>query len=193
MTEIDHIHENTANEDLLAMWFYGNKKAFDVFFHRHMKRVRAYCFKKGVAENDLDDILQEIFLRLHKKIHLYEQGRQAMPWFFTIVHNTCIDWFRKIGKKQHLMDYIEEGEGKINFLSLKNNLQEQKNEEKITQVQFALDTLQENEKKLFALRNEAELSFKEISQQVGKSEVSVRKAYQRALDTIKKILIKKEE
>ena len=42
------------------------------------------------------------------------------------------------------------------------------------------------------MRNIEELSFKEISEKIGKSEVSLRKSYQRVLSSVKSILAQKK-
>lgn len=177
-------HALSTDEELLNLWFEGESLAFNHFFNRHSAKVCAYGLKRGVPRNDIDDVVQEVFLRLHKSIHNYEKGRAALPWFFTIVHNTCMDWLRKnISSLNKNISLQEE------LIPIEN---ETIDEEKLCEVNLVLNGLKVQEKDLFEMRNIEELSFKEISEKIGKSEVSLRKAYQRILSSIKGILSQKK-
>ena len=55
-----------------------------------------------------------------------------------------------------------------------------------------LKSMKEKERSLFKMRNVEEFSFKEISIKLGKSEVSLRKSYQRILSSIKNIVSEKK-
>ncbi len=186
------ISEKNSDEELLNLWFEGDKFAFEAFFKKHSSRVRAYSVKKGIPCDDLDDVLQEVFIRLHKNIHYYERDRPALPWFFTLVHNTCSDWLRKsIPQKNRYscldehIQHVEENNALINLNSEKNQ-----NEERLASIQVVLSNLKDKDRKVFDMRNQKNLSFKEISERIGKTDSSLRKSYERTLTSIKKFLMK---
>ncbi len=182
MSKIDPKLE--SDENLLNYWYEGHSFAFNLFFNRHYNKVYSYGIKRGIPHNDMEDVIQEIFFKLHKSIHHYEKGRAALPWFFTIVHNTCIDWLRKnisvLNKNTVLPDELSKIE------------EDMISDEKLDKVELILKGMKEQERSLFKMRNVEEFSFKEISLKLGKSEVSLRKSYQRILITIKNIVSEKK-
>ncbi len=191
---IENDYSLATDEELLNFWFEGDKAAFDCFFKRHVLKVCSYVLKRGVPRNDMNDVVQEVFMKLDKNIHHYEKGRKALPWFFTIVHNTCIDWLRK--NMPIINKNINLGECQI-FIKCEREkiIQEEEDwkEEKFEQVKIALNSLKLKERNLFEMRHNDGMSFKEMSNKIGKSETALRKAYERALKTIKIFLEKKSK
>jgi RNA polymerase sigma-70 factor, ECF subfamily len=80
-----------SDEDLLRLWLIGDSGAFERFYHRHSNKVVGYAFKKGIPQDEVAELVQEVFLKLHLHIARYEPERKALPWFFTIVHHSCVD------------------------------------------------------------------------------------------------------
>ena len=44
--------------------------------------------------DDAEDILQEVFLKIHTKIDTLEDGDRLVPWLYQITRNTIIDYYR---------------------------------------------------------------------------------------------------
>ena len=171
--------DEPSDEALLDQYFVGNARAFEHFFRRHSGRVIAYALSKGLPIDAAKDASQEAFLRLHRSIHRYERGRPALPWFFTIVHHCIVDTMRK-GRPAAAF-----AEGAIDALPLASP---------DTEVAGSLDVgtllvrLPDDQRQLVRLRVFDELSFREISLATGRTEVSLRKAFERARRTLKKAL-----
>ncbi len=178
--------EDETDEHLLEAYFAGDRTAFAVFFQRHFKRTIAYAYKKGIPSQETTDVAQEIFAKLHRNIHLYEAGKPALPWFFTIAHNTCVDWFRRtVHQRRDESLYGAE-------LPITAQMRDRSTPE--TGGEFD-DTLEKNlcrltteQRWVVEKRVVDDLTFKQIAEVTGKSEVSLRKVYQRALDALRKAL-----
>ena len=84
-----------TDEQLLDAYFGGESEAFHTFYKRHAGRVIGYAMTKGLSREVATECCQEAFLKLHRYIHKYEQGRPALPWFFTIVHHSVMDALRQ--------------------------------------------------------------------------------------------------
>ncbi|MEY4064191.1 MAG: polymerase sigma factor CarQ [Pseudomonadota bacterium] len=173
--------QEPSDEDLLEGWLVGDSSAFEEFFRRHSSRVVAYAVKKGIQREEALEIVQDVFLKLHANIDHYEVGRRALPWFFTLVHHTCLDRLKRGGKLGARIERATERE----LDALPAPLNKVDDEGFAPDLTSALSRLPTDQQKILAMRLFEEMSFQEISQRTGRSEVSLRKVYSRALQNIR--------
>ena len=65
--------------------------------------------KKNISNpEDAEDILQTVFLKIHKNIHTLMEKEKVLPWLYQITRNTIIDSYRTNGKtKAKLLPYMD--------------------------------------------------------------------------------------
>lgn len=166
---------NSTDEELLERYFAGEASAFEEFFMRYSGRVKGYAIKKGLSIDEASDIVQISFEKLHRNIHYYKKGEKALPWFFSIVHNSIIDWHRKLQRENKFTKLADTEPSPV--------------ETNLDSVEEGLKSLSPEQQTVVNLRME-DLSFKEISTKTGQTEVSLRKTYQRAVMSLKKLIQK---
>ena len=66
------------------------EKIWDVF-HEKLKR---FIRKRVSDENNAEDILQEIFLKIHTHIGTLLDDRKLESWIYQITRNTIVDYYR---------------------------------------------------------------------------------------------------
>jgi RNA polymerase sigma-70 factor, ECF subfamily len=54
-----------------------------------------FCLSQGDHRDDVDDVLQEIWLRLHRARHTYRVGVSAEAWLYAIARHTRLDARRR--------------------------------------------------------------------------------------------------
>ena len=164
--------DHRSDEELLDQYHAGDAEAFRSFYRRHAGRVLGYLQLKGLNAQAAEEVRQEAFLRLHHSIHRYESGRPALPWFFTIVHNCLIDSVRQ---SQSLMKMKSAWQNKgAATVTVQDHGDE---DDPGTEL---LNSLSAEQKQVVELRVFEEKSFKEMARATGKSEVALRKIYERA-------------
>jgi len=57
-------------------------RSLDAIFQQEASYVWNVLRRMGVAERDLEDMLHELFLRVHRELHRYDQARPIRPWLF---------------------------------------------------------------------------------------------------------------
>ncbi len=57
-------------------------------------RLRNFILSRVRNESDADDILQDVFLRIHKNMHSLEQEDKVRPWIYQIARNAIVDHYR---------------------------------------------------------------------------------------------------
>ncbi|KYH01758.1 sigma-70 family RNA polymerase sigma factor [Bradyrhizobium sp. DOA1] len=81
--------------ELLARVSAGEARAFAELHALTRGRLRRIALAVGAAPHDVDDILQDSFLKIWRNAARFDCGRaSAMTWMSAIVRNTAIDHLR---------------------------------------------------------------------------------------------------
>src|SRR5438045_9257949 len=57
-------------------------------------RLRAFVAGRLDDPADVDDIVQEVFLRVHQHLPALQQGDRLLPWIYQITRNAIADYYR---------------------------------------------------------------------------------------------------
>jgi RNA polymerase sigma-70 factor (ECF subfamily) len=177
-----HMTGEDSDEQLLERYAQGDSQAFEAFFVRHKSRVYHYALGKLRRSEIAAEMTQDVFLKLHSKIHLYRQGERALPWFFSIVHNSCIDELRRQTVAFKVLDSSSAAElvaanAAAESVDGKGSLS--------TAIGDAMQGLSADQRRVLELRVTEGKTFRQISAETGKSEVALRKLYSRAVETLR--------
>ena len=61
--------------------------------------LRAFIVKRVSEETEIDDILQEVFLRIHRRIDGLKDPRRIVSWVYPITRHAIIDHYRASGRR----------------------------------------------------------------------------------------------
>jgi RNA polymerase sigma-70 factor, ECF subfamily len=64
--------------------------------------LRAFVAKRIAAEADVEDILQEVFLRVHRRIDCLQDSRKVVPWIYQITRNAIVDYYRSSQRRHEV-------------------------------------------------------------------------------------------
>ena len=67
------------------------------------ERLRAFIARRVDRDADVDDILQEVFLRIHRHIGSLEHRERLIPWLFQITRNAIADYYRAPVRQRELL------------------------------------------------------------------------------------------
>lgn len=160
-------------------------EALGEFFERSFDRVYGLAFRLLGDRPTVEDVTQEVFLRVHKSADRLDPERDPMPWLRTITANLCRDHWRSFGTKVAVKSVsIDDGEGGIGG-RLANGRATPEGEaiaaERERLVQEAIGRLPEQLREVVVLRDYEGLDHEAIAEIVGASGTAVRKRYSRAL------------
>lgn len=83
------------SELLVAVGTQKSKKAFHQLFVHFAPKLKSYYLRSGTAEAMAEELVQETFLQVWRKSHLYKlEKAAASTWIFTIARNQRIDRLR---------------------------------------------------------------------------------------------------
>ncbi|CAN1211610.1 RNA polymerase sigma factor [Tumidithrix helvetica PCC 7403] len=79
----------------------GNKvnHLWQTFHHR----LRGFILQRVQNPSDADDILQEVFLRIHLRISTLRDSDRIVSWMFQITRNAVIDYYRSPVRQREII------------------------------------------------------------------------------------------
>lgn len=160
----------------MELYISGSFEAFNVLYERYANKSYQYFAKKTQNNEDANELIQLLFLKMHSSKHLFQNKYKFEQWLFVIARTVFIDFYRR-NKKFSYHEPLSDNE--FQYFQEPSTFNADKNE-----VEH-LDALSEKEKEILKLRYEDELSFKEISELLSQSEVSLRKFVSRTISKIK--------
>ena len=63
--------KNKTDEELMETYKMGEVAAFDILFERHSGQVLGYLSRKLSSSKEAQDVLQDVFFKLHRSRHQY--------------------------------------------------------------------------------------------------------------------------
>ncbi|MGB3346318.1 MAG: RNA polymerase sigma factor [Candidatus Humimicrobiia bacterium] len=85
----------------------GDNSAFEEIVKKYQKSIKvfAYAFFRNI--DVADDVSQEIFIKVFKKLKKLRDVSNFKKWLFKIARNTCINYYRKSKKHKDLLEFNE--------------------------------------------------------------------------------------
>jgi len=142
------------------------------------------CIKKRIKnKEDAEDILQDVYVKLHKNINYLNDEKKIISWVDTITQNTINDYYKKTCRRKN-----------INFEEYYKNLtQEEKNylnDEILISIKKIISELPKNSKEIIELYVFKKLSHKEICKKLEIKENTSKSRLKRAREKLKNKLNK---
>ncbi len=164
-------------EDLLFKSLNGDKHAYRQFFQGITPLVESIA-QKAFKKEDVSDIVQEIFLSIHKSLPSFDPGRPVKPWVAAIANRRVIDYIRKLSTRNDKEELTADGDVTIYV--------DQTNTTITDDVPPVLDILPEETKRAIVLTKFEGYSTKEAADILGLKSNALRTRISRGLNLIKR-------
>ncbi|HLM25088.1 MAG TPA: RNA polymerase sigma factor, partial [Pyrinomonadaceae bacterium] len=93
----------------------GDMSAFEKIYERHNRRVYSLCLRMTQNAAEAEDLAQEAFIQLFRKIGSFRGDSAFTTWLHRLTVNQCLMHFRKRSVK--LEKTTEEGETPVQIVS----------------------------------------------------------------------------
>jgi len=94
---------STTDSDQLLMQRFqqGDESAFEVLVHKYQGLVLSLCRRYlGSRSPGIEDVAQEVFLRIFKGRMGYEPRAKVKTWIYSITVNACLNEIRRLRSKK---------------------------------------------------------------------------------------------
>lgn len=142
---------------------------FDRIVDLHRKQVYGLAYQLTGNHEDADDISQEVFIRAYKSIGKFRGGSRLSTWLYRITVNLSVNHLKKKSKHRHEYtdkDIPDTSPDSIVLDRSGNPLQDIEAEELAQRIRTAIESLPVEEKVVFVLRVNHDLSYKEIARTI---------------------------
>lgn len=178
-----------ADEALLAMVSVGEKDALGLLFRRYARLVRAVGRRMLRDGAEADDLVQEVFLYVHRRSRLFDRSKgSARSWIFQVTYTQAL--IRRRQLKSHgfyaspIRDRpIESGLPGAEGAHYDNTLEGFFGRDGWKNI---WDTLTECQRETLRLHFYEGCTFTEIAQKLEQSYVNIRHHYYRGLEKLRK-------
>lgn len=131
-------------------------------FEQHAPFVCRNLRRLGVAEADLDDMLQEVFLVVHQRLPAYEEQGRLRSWLYSICTRVALAQRRKVlRRREHLTDQVPEE------LIVPSQEQRVRDAQALSFGQHLLELLPKEQREVFVLYEVEEMSMSEVAAALG--------------------------
>jgi len=161
--------QTITDEDLMLTYQTGDHTAFETLYRRYHNRVSAYIQRRVFDPSARVDVVQEVFLKLHKARHLYSKDFPFAPWLFTICKSVLVDHLKRRSTQTHV---------DLDSLELASPEREPSN---FGQVASMLEPLAPVARSAMQMRYSEDLDFDQIARRLNTSPTNVRQIISRAI------------
>ena len=145
----------------------GDSRAFEPLFMRHKDTIYAMLVKRATNSDDVEDLLQEAFMKAFVNINRYNPNYDFGAWICTIAKNTFVDFNRSRRNKalNPENNLPLEGRCTTNAQAVSPTPEESIiNAQQRAQIERYIATLPEDYRELFVLRFIEEYTYEEIAE-----------------------------
>jgi RNA polymerase sigma-70 factor (ECF subfamily) len=73
----------------------GDGAAYAALLRSLLALLRAFVRRRGVDDGEVEDVVQEVLLSIHRARHTWRAGRPFDPWMWAIARNASTDALRR--------------------------------------------------------------------------------------------------
>ncbi len=155
----------------------GNQSAYKEFLIQITPIIRSVVTKK-IVPADVEDVLQEILISVHKARHTYDGMRPIMPWLMAIIRFRMIDHLRKhYAQMRHKTSDIEELKDVLADVTSQHD-----KDELVSDLFQGIDA---KNKQILTMMHVEGYTAKEIGTKINMNESAVKVAAHRAIKKIR--------
>lgn len=169
-------------EILMQQALSGDKRAYAELLRDTAHFVRPYLAKRLSAASDVDDVLQEILVSIHKARHTYDGQRPYKPWVFAIANFRLQDYLRTY--------YADQLRSATELSEVENTLAENvtKSDFSYEFISGEINQLPEKQAVILEMMHQDGYTAKEVAARIGMKESAVKVAAYRAYKILKEKL-----
>lgn len=171
----------------------GNQAAFEQLVHAHDQTVLRLAFRLTGSHSDAQDIYQEVFLKVYKKLSGFRFECSFSTWIYRIVSNLCLDHLRKSRSRRESSAIEVSADGKeLNWLNQASDERPAHNPERqlmrrelSAHISCALRNLTPRERMVFELKHFEGLKLRTVGEILNTSEASIKTTLYRATQKLR--------
>jgi RNA polymerase sigma-70 factor (ECF subfamily) len=159
-----------SDAEVVGAYLGGDRRAFDVLVDRYQRRLLNFVFRTIGDRERAEDLVQEVFIRVHRHLHRFDQSKKFSTWIYTIASNLAknelrnrsrnplvlFQAMRKDGETEERPLQFEDAHSRPDDLFRKRHLREL--------IDWVVTQLPEHHRIVFVLRELEGKTYEEIAE-----------------------------
>lgn len=161
-----NMDDNQRDIYLMSCVAREDSDAFAELVNRHKNAVVGTIAKMLGGYGDIEDIAQQVFIRIWKSAKSYEPSAKFTTWMFTITRNLVFNETRRLSRKKTVSQNEFEDEYGIETPDTANRSPQENLEEKELEsaIDAAINALPEKARMALTLRRYQNMPYEEIAE-----------------------------
>lgn len=177
-------HVITAPSDaaLIAAWQSGDERAAAELVGRHARPLARYLSGAGAPDAEVDDLVQETFIRAFRAVDRFRGQCQFRTWLLTIGGNVLKDYGRRASRRKvmPLDESVRDASGDPHERAVASEAEER--------LAAGVKMLPRLQREVFLLRAQQGMEYEELAAALGTTPGAARVHYHHAVRRLKEIL-----
>jgi len=181
----------TSDEALIASYAAGDVAAFEQLYLRHELPLWRYLVRQCRDRAAAEELMQEVWFAVTREAPRFRRDGRFLPWLYTIARHRVIDRHRAERPTQSLDAASDEAEplgAQIEDVHSPSPLAASEQMEQGRAILAALSHLPSEQREVFVLQAEADLSLDDIARITGTTFETAKSRLRYARDKLKALL-----
>lgn len=178
-------YENSPDYELAIACQSGDRKAFQRLVRQYQEKVRGLVYSILSDPEAMDDLVQEIFIKVYTSINRFEHRSNLGTWIYRIAVNHCRDEIRRRRVRRFFsMEKMELDPMEMSPAADKALLKK----ERIELVRWGLSKVSEKHRTIIVLRDFEDMSYEQIAEVLNLELGTVKSRLNRARLALKDVI-----
>lgn len=172
----------------------GDFEAYSQLYARYERYLYSLCYSYLYHNEDVFDVIQEIYIKIFRNIDKYDEKKEFTPWLRQIAVNTCLNYKRDTSKKKNLSLDYEEDAGRSYYENTASDINVEEQIVNITTreaIRACLQNLPPRQKMIITLHYFEGLSYHEMAKILDQPLGTVKNSLFRARKLLKDVMQEK--
>lgn len=174
--------DSAADADLVRAWRGGDERGATLLVGRHAQPVARFLAAAGADSGEVDDLVQETFIRAFRSVDGWRGDAAFRSWLFTIASNLLRDQYRR--RKGKTMVPLEDQPLPAND----DPAARLEGKEAERRLQLELGRLPRLQREVFLLRAQQGMDYDSIAATLSTTPGSARVHYHHAVKRLKELM-----
>ena len=177
--------KDTSDESLMLSYATGDAVAFEILYLRHKGPVYRYMLNLCRNEAIAEELYQEVWMKLIKARESYQVKAKFTTYLYRLAHNQFIDHYRKQNVRIVVDQAVEVDGVEPDQLSRNNPEKQAQTDQTINKISELLNSLSNEQREVFLLREEAGMSVPEIAETLGINQEAAKSRLRYAINKLR--------
>jgi len=182
--------EHKKDEEIVPL-ILQNQDYFLYIVRRYEEKLKRYISRiSGLAHEDMEDLLQDIFIKVYQNLNDFDTSLKFSSWIYRIAHNETISNFRKLKSRPAIVSYDDDPVLANQLASKTDFVKEIEKEYDAKVIRQVLAKLDKKYREVLILKFIEEKDYNEISDILQKPIGTVGAMINRGKKQFKKIVVR---